>query len=796
MGAKNPMFHTGLSEQYAKDLAKAMGIDPRNKQALEKVRNSLDKVVDNLTDTSGEYEAILKELTKQLDRYNTKGFQPKSMKELEGLKKELTQITATMNKLANNKDVSVDALAALSPLMIKVSNSVAAIKQGEWGKIALADILEKQGLGGKVDPKGIERLYAANTALLNKDFKKFMRDNNSLLKKTGIAQAATKTILAGFLGPASPMAESLYEMLDLEEKLFSNDKKEAKARADADRKILEALKEQEAEDKRQYEEKKAEEKRQYDLDKDERRAQWIKEIEEHERIATNQAYQQAVELADLMESQGASETATLYREMAEKQRATSNATQAEQFRQYNAFAMGSEGIDASSAEEFIRESKREKDKMFKIEKKSRDYLEEIADNTSVLPILLGAIAGVAAKGGMGGGDTTVIPPVGPSVPGGPKGSGKWDKLKDLAKKGLEKGKGAVRWVAMTPQGRLAATAAAVGVSTYQASTNPSGQNYIDDLFGGKEGVVRGTAKQSVANVSSGYEKTKEFFSDTTGQTTVGDILHRAAAATGTDYNTLAAFAYLESGLGKNLQTPGQSAKGLFQFMPETWNWMVGNFGKKYGIEQGDIMDIEANAIMGAELMKLSANALTKRGHAVDATSLYLTHFLGTGGGPHFLDNLRKKPDAPAAPDFPEESAEKGNKPLFFADRGKGRALTYREMYNLMQGKTAGAAKAGQIAMTRRVATGRAAGGGSAATMMGIDATMLPPSAEGSANAPAANQRATPAPSTPSSGVPVDTALNLNGTSNATDFSPNISIDTIPMYVDDAGLILVSMGGMI
>jgi len=104
--------------------------------------------------------------------------------------------------------------------------------------------------------------------------------------------------------------------------------------------------------------------------------------------------------------------------------------------------------------------------------------------------------------------------------------------------------------------------------------------------------------------------------------------------------------------------------------------------QKYGLSRNtSVYDPRANALMGAEYTKENKQALEAAGVKADDTSLYMSHFLGTGGGVKFMKNLQGgKGDQIAANDFRKEAASNQN--IFF-DKKSGRARSYKEIHSML-----------------------------------------------------------------------------------------------------------------
>jgi hypothetical protein len=124
-----------------------------------------------------------------------------------------------------------------------------------------------------------------------------------------------------------------------------------------------------------------------------------------------------------------------------------------------------------------------------------------------------------------------------------------------------------------------------------------------------------------------------------------------------------------------------SALGLFQFLDATWAGMVKTYGKQYGIGLGDRTIPRASAIMGALFAKDNAAFLTRKGHKVGRTEMYIAHFLGMGGANDFLNAMARNSKASAAAANP--SAAKANPSIYYKN-GVPRSLS--EVYMFFQGK--------------------------------------------------------------------------------------------------------------
>ena len=162
---------------------------------------------------------------------------------------------------------------------------------------------------------------------------------------------------------------------------------------------------------------------------------------------------------------------------------------------------------------------------------------------------------------------------------------------------------------------------------------------------------------------------------------VAEMIVAASEMAGMDPGLMLTVGMMESSLKPKAGAGSSSAKGLYQFINSTWTEVLGKYGNKYGIpKNASVYDPWANTLMGAEYLKEGARKIQGTlGRPATPVDLYMTHFMGGGGGSSFLRNLARKPDAPAAADF--EKAARANPKVFFKN---GRMLSYAEVYDALQ----------------------------------------------------------------------------------------------------------------
>ena len=136
---------------------------------------------------------------------------------------------------------------------------------------------------------------------------------------------------------------------------------------------------------------------------------------------------------------------------------------------------------------------------------------------------------------------------------------------------------------------------------------------------------------------------------------------------------LATVASMESSLKANPNATGTTnAKGLFQFIPKTWN----DLNKKYkkGWDLGGAQDPRLDPKKSIEMMNLLTreNQLaleSKLGRKVTDTELYSAHFLGTAGAGKLLTSSN---DSSAVDLLPQAAA--ANRSIFYNKSGEARSV--------------------------------------------------------------------------------------------------------------------------
>jgi hypothetical protein len=187
---------------------------------------------------------------------------------------------------------------------------------------------------------------------------------------------------------------------------------------------------------------------------------------------------------------------------------------------------------------------------------------------------------------------------------------------------------------------------------------------------------------------------------------VTGAIRQASQATGTSFNYLLATAQIESGFNALAGAAASSAKGLFQFIQQTWLATMKQAGPALGYGhyaaaitkdasghyevndpalRNQILklrnDPTANAVMAGAFTKINAAILSERlGRAPTEGELYIAHFLGAGGAAQLINLAATNPNAKAADFF--SNAARANSSIFY-DRGTGAARSVAEVRNVL-----------------------------------------------------------------------------------------------------------------
>jgi hypothetical protein len=183
---------------------------------------------------------------------------------------------------------------------------------------------------------------------------------------------------------------------------------------------------------------------------------------------------------------------------------------------------------------------------------------------------------------------------------------------------------------------------------------------------------------------------------------IANAIRKAADATGASFEYLLATAKMESNFNPQAAAPTSSAKGLFQFIEQTWLGTVKEAGPALGYNGyanaitrspsgsysvGDpaaraaILKLRddpaiASAMAGVLTQSNSFKLTGMIGRRPTDSELYMAHFMGVGGAAKLIANAESNPQASGARLFPNAAA--ANRPIFFD--GDGRARSVSEVY--------------------------------------------------------------------------------------------------------------------
>lgn len=183
-------------------------------------------------------------------------------------------------------------------------------------------------------------------------------------------------------------------------------------------------------------------------------------------------------------------------------------------------------------------------------------------------------------------------------------------------------------------------------------------------------------------------------------------IKKVSDETGISFSYLMAQAGRESSFRPNAGSSASSAAGLYQFTRATWLSLVKRHGADYGLgdmaeaikktAKGEfvvedpalrqrILDLRRDPQLSAQMAGEYANENKARlerqlGRAVDATDLYLAHFLGPAGAARMLKAKAADPDQPAAEVTPTAAAKN---PTVFYDTDQS-ARSVSQVYERIQ----------------------------------------------------------------------------------------------------------------
>lgn len=178
---------------------------------------------------------------------------------------------------------------------------------------------------------------------------------------------------------------------------------------------------------------------------------------------------------------------------------------------------------------------------------------------------------------------------------------------------------------------------------------------------------------------------------------ISGAIRQAARSTGVSFEYLVTTARIESNFNPAAQAPTSSAKGLYQFIEQTWLATVKKEGPALGLGRyadaivptGDgryevpdakaraaIMQLRSDpnvsALMAGAFSRNNAFHLTGAiGRRPTEGELYTAHFLGSDGAGKLINAAEQRPGANAAAMFPQAAA--ANRSIFY-DGGRSRSV--------------------------------------------------------------------------------------------------------------------------
>src|SRR5450755_284426 len=194
---------------------------------------------------------------------------------------------------------------------------------------------------------------------------------------------------------------------------------------------------------------------------------------------------------------------------------------------------------------------------------------------------------------------------------------------------------------------------------------------------------------------------------------IAGSIKQAASSTGASFEYLLATAKMESNFDPKAGASTSSARGLFQFIDQTWLGTVKEAGSQLGY--GKYADAISKSSSGSysvsdpaartAILKLrddptaasSMAAVLTQSNSFKLTGqidrrptdgeLYMAHFMGVGGAAKLISNAEDNPNASGARLFP--NAASANRSIFY-DRS-GRARSVSEVYSVLSTRYASAA---------------------------------------------------------------------------------------------------------
>lgn len=220
---------------------------------------------------------------------------------------------------------------------------------------------------------------------------------------------------------------------------------------------------------------------------------------------------------------------------------------------------------------------------------------------------------------------------------------------------------------------------------------------------------------------------------------LASTIRQASASTGASFGYLVAAAKIESNLNPTAAAPTSSARGLYQFIEQTWFGTVKSAGAAFGYgrhadaisrnasgqyevsdpnARREILQLRndpvANSAMAGVLTQSNSNRLANAlGRKPVDGELYIAHFLGAGGASRLISAAENNPRADATQMFPQ--AASANRSIFYDRSGNPRNVS--QVYSELTGRFA-------MAANSSAARTMVAAGGGAVTASGDAASYL------------------------------------------------------------------------
>jgi len=194
---------------------------------------------------------------------------------------------------------------------------------------------------------------------------------------------------------------------------------------------------------------------------------------------------------------------------------------------------------------------------------------------------------------------------------------------------------------------------------------------------------------------------------------IAGSIKQAASSTGASFEYLLTTAKMESNFNPKAAATTSSARGLFQFIDQTWLGTVKEAGSQLGYgKYADAItrnpsgsysvsdpaareaimklrdDPQAASSMAGVLTQSNSFKLTgKIGRRPTDAELYMAHFMGVGGAGKLISSAEDNPQASATRMFP--AAAEANRSIFYDRSGRSRSVS--EVYSVLNSRYASAA---------------------------------------------------------------------------------------------------------